>query len=565
MNQSAAHRRWPTALALLLLIVGAAWGVWSAAQTINQHAHLPPDFDEAVHLLPVRQLAVDAAQGDWAAFLRHTLNQDQLAAYPFFHSWLTFPAWLLAPGIATARLMSAIYLALAGLVAFGLGYDLGRNGRFPWLGGFVAGALTLLSLPLWAYAGLAYLEAAGLLTILLALWLYGRSDPSAAHARRYALLTSLAVAAAFFTKYNFGLFLIGGIALNEFVAWGLARRGDWAKRWLVLGGPTAVLALLWFLWPGHLTRFLYFGGAQEGGLTIWRLASWLYYPRSLFSQYSAGLPIALLVAAGLLYGLWRWRDFRSRSLLAYLLAGWLMLLIVPQKEPRFLYTVAPAAFVLTGGWVAATAVWFTHQSQRRQIGLAVLGLIWLVWAGTAVQSRFQFFDLTLAAGYASSPETAEAYHWVQEQTLAQSQPVHILNDWHLFSAPALLWSYYAANPASPLAYDDGFVSATLVAEPTPENQAALLADLRARGVRTILSIDGSPSGDYSGWAMLEPLLASGAATPIASSPPITLPLRSLAYQEALYSGEFRDRETAVAHTPQETLTLRLHLYQIGGW
>lgn len=564
MTSLAAHR-WSTLLALLLLLLGAAWGVWNAAQTINQHAHFPPDFDEAVHLLPVRQLAVDAAQGEWAAFLRHTLNQDQLAAYPFFHAWLTFPAWLLAPGIATARLMSAVYLALAALVAFGLGHDLGRNGRFPWLSGFLAGALTLLSLPLWAYAGLAYLEAAGLLIALLTLWLYGRSDPASPRARRYALLTSLAVAAAFFTKYNFGLFLMGGIALNELVAWGLARRGDWVKRWLALGGPTAVLALLWFLWPGHLARFLYFGGAQQGELTIWRLESWLYYPRSLFTQYSAGLPIALLLAAGLVYGLWRWREFRPRSLLAYLLVGWLMLLVVPQKEPRFLYVVAPATFVLAGGWAAAALDWLRGWPRRWQMGLGALAVGWLVWAGTAVHHRFQFFDLTLAAGYASPPETAEAYRFILAHTLGQNQPVHLLNDWHLFSAPALLWSHYAADPASPLAYDDGFVSASLVPEPTPENQAAFLADLRARGVRTVLSIDGSPSGDYSGWALLEPLLASGAATPVASSPPITLPLRSFAYQESLLSGEFKDRETAVAHVPQDTLTLRLHLYQIGGW
>lgn len=562
MTPPTTSRHLPALIALLFLLLGAAWGVLHAAQIIAQHEHLPPDFDEAVHLLPVRQLAINAAQGDWAAFLRHTLNQDQLAAYPFFHSWLTFPAWLIWPGIVTARLMSAVYLALATLVAFALGHDLGRNGRFSWLSGFLAGALTLLSLPLWAYAGLAYLEAAGLLIILVALWLYGRSEPAAPHARRYALLCSLAITAAFFTKYNFGLFLIGGIILNEMAAWVLARRGDWLRRWLALGGPTAVLSLLWFIWPGHLARFLYFGGAQQGELTIGRLASWLYYPRSLFSQYSAGLPIALLLAAGLFYGLWRWRSFRPRSLLIYLLAGWLILLVVPQKEPRFLYVVAPAAFMLAGGWAAAALDWLCGQPRRWQMGLGVVGLGWLMWAGTAVHTRFQFLDLILAAGYASAPETTDAYRWVQQQTLAHAQPVHILNDWHLFSAPALLWSHYVADPASPLAYDGGFVNASLVPDPTPENQATFIANLRAQGMRFVLSIDGSPAGDYSGWALIEPLLANGAVTPVASSPPITLTLRPLAYQEALFSGAFPDVATAVSHAPQESLTIRLHLYHL---
>ena len=84
-------------LAVGLLLLGSGWGVWQAAQTINHYARIPPDFDEAVHLLPVRQLAYDLQQGDLAAFGRHTLNQDQMAGYPFFHAWLTIPAWLIAP------------------------------------------------------------------------------------------------------------------------------------------------------------------------------------------------------------------------------------------------------------------------------------------------------------------------------------------------------------------------------------------------------------------------------------------------------------------------------------
>ena len=568
---SQVQRRLPTLFAWLLIMAGGLLGVWLAAQTIRQFAGTPPDFDEAVHLLPVRQLAVDAQQADLAAFVRHTLNQDQLAAYPFFHSWLTFPAWLVAPGITTVRTMSAVYLALAALVAFGLGHDLAANGRFPWLAGLVAGLLTLGSLPLWAYAGLAYLEAAGLLVTLLALWLYGRSSPTAGRkAHGYAFLAGLLALAAFFTKYNFGLLLMGSLAVNEFVAWMLTRRQTpitavW-RRWLALGGLPAGLMLAWFIWPGHWARFVAYSGAQEGQLTLWRLASWLYYPRSLLAQYSAGWPIALLVIGGLVYGVWRWRAFRARSLLIFLLLGWLMLTAVPQKEPRFLYTVAPAAFVLAGGWAAATAVWAARQPRRWRLGLAVAGVVWLVWAGTAVYHRYQFFDETLAAAYASPPETMAAYQFIHAHTLAQGQPVYLLNGWHLFSPPALLWTFYDAAPDSPLAFDSGVVSAGLVPEPTAVNQAALIARLKAQGIRYIVSIDGSPAGDYSGWAIIEPLQAQGLVTHVASSPSLTWPVRYLAYQEALFSGEFPDLATAVAQSTQyqSSLGLQLHLYEITG-
>lgn len=542
-----------TFLAFLFLLTGSAWGVGRSAQTIAQFAHTPPDFDEAVHLLPVRQLAVDLQQGDLAAFVRHTLNQDQLAAYPFVHSWLTVPAWLVVPSITTARTMSAIYLALAVLVAFGLGYDLARNGHFAWLAGFVAGALTLLALPLWAYAGLAYLEGVGLLVTLLALWLYNRTWPADSPcARRYAALTSLAVAAAWLTKYNFGLFLAGGIALNEGAAVWLAHHGraalDWRKRWPLLGGPAAAAALLWFAWPGHWARFVAFSGAQEGDLSFWRAASWLFYARSLLTQYSAGLPVALLVVAGLVYSLWRWREFRTRSLLANLLVSWVLLVIVPQKEPRFLYTVAPTAFVLAGVWAAAMSEWLWRQIGWRRVSLALVAVVWLGWLGTAVVQRFRFFDETLAAGYASPAAMTPLYRFIQEQTLALGDGVYLLNSWHLFNHPALLWTYYDVDPNSALTYNAGLVAAGLVPEPTPANQDAFIADLRQRRIRYVATIDGSPAGNYTGWAMMEPLVARGLVMHVDSSPTFILPIRSFAYQEALFSGEFPDPVTAAAQS-----------------
>jgi hypothetical protein len=564
--------RWFTLTALLILLMGGMWGVWQTARLIDHYAHVPPDFDEAVHLLPVRQLAYDIRQGDWAAFLRHTVNQDQLAAYPFIHAWLTFPAWLALPGITTGRVMSGVYLAAAALVAFALGYDLVENGRYRWLSGFVAGALTLLAFPLWIYAGLAYLEGAGLLVTLLVLWFYGRSyQPEPTRAHRYAWLTSLALAVAFFTKYNFGFFLLGGLALNEVVTVWLERRQSpeldlrrWWQRWLALGGPAAILLLFWFLWPGHWARLVAFGNAQEGGLRFWQWASWLYYPRSLLTQYAAGLPVALLLLCGLGYGVWRWRQFRVRALLAYLVVSWLLLIVVPQKAPRFLYTVAPVIFVLAGGWVAATAVWNTHQTRRRQLGLVVVGMVWLVGMGTAVTQRFQLFDETLAAGYASAPETTALYRFIQERTLAQGEGVYLLNSWHLFSHPALLWTYYDIAPDSSLAYDDGRVAAGLVPEPTPANQAALIADLRERGIHYVATIDGSPAGDYSGWAMMEPLVARGLVEHVASSPAVSVPVLAFEYQEALMRGAYGDVATAVAQSDnfRNTITLQSHLYRI---
>ena len=564
--------RWPTWLSLAGLVLVTAVCIFAASQIIQQYAHMPPDFDESVHLLPVRQLAVDLQRGDVAAFVRHTLNQDMLAAYPFLHSWLTFPVWFVSPTITAVRVTSVLFLLPSVVLAFAIGHDLPQSERFRWLAALVSGGLLLCSFPLWVYGGLAYLEGAGLCLTLLALWLYGRSSRNgrwAKHANRYALFASFAVAGAFFTKYNFGLFLIGGIVLNEVVQLLLEVKQQEPsdgrlRRWQYLAAQTAVLLVLWFIYPGHWQRFWAFSNAQEGGLTVWQVESWLYYGRSFFQQYLAGWPFILLAGAGLGYAVWSWRNFSVRALLLYTVVGWLLLIWVPQKAPRFLYTVAPAVFPLSGVFAAVLAAWWYKQERPLRLGVALVAVMWLLWAGTAVGQRFRFFEAAVAAGYVSAPETVEAYQFVAEHTLAQNQRVVILNGWHLFSGPGLQWAFHIQNPENAAAFDKQLVTTILVPEPTPENVEAVLQELYAQGITTLLSIDGSPAGSHSGWSLVEPLLAQGVLEPVASSGPFLLPTKSFALQEALLSGEINNQEALETAVSQErgSLTIHLHLYRV---
>jgi hypothetical protein len=338
----------------------------------------------------------------------------------------------------------------------------------------------------------------------------------------------------------------------------------WLKRWAYLAGPTAVLLLLWFFYPGHWQRFWAFGNAQEGGLGVWQLESWLYYWRSLFTQYVNGLPFALLLGGGLVYGLWRWRSFGVRALLAYALVSWLLLILVPQKAPRFLYTVAPALFPLAGAMTAAGVHWLRGQSRVWRFGVTGLVVLWLVWAGTAVWQRFRFWDTAVAAGYIIAPETSDVQQFIAANTLAQNQQVVILNGWHLFSAPALQWAFYGSHPDSPIPFDAQMVTTQLVPEPTPENLEALVNQWRAQGVTMLVSIDGSPAGAHSGWSLIEPLLAQGLVEPVISSTPVTLPTKSFDLQEALLSGEIGSAAqlaTALAEA-SSALNLQLHLYRL---
>lgn len=552
------YTRWLTVGALLLLAVIGLTGIWLASGTVASYAAYPPDFDESVHLLPVWQLARAWAQGDVATFWQHTIQQDQLAGYPFFHAWLTFPVWLLSDDVTTVRLMSLIYMLGAALFAFGLGHDLCRSDRWRWLAGFVSGGLVLLSFPLWVYGSLAYLEGAGLLVTMAALWLYGRSCRTNYGAGKwpfYTLLTSLAITAAFFTKYNFGLFLVGGIGLNELVQSGLDRQIPW-RRWAALALPFLIVTTIWFLMPDHLHRFLGFSTAQEGDYSVWQVSSWFYYPRSLVTQYVAGWGGGVLVIAGLIYGVWRWRDPTVRGVLSFLVASYFLLLIVPQKEPRFLYVVAPATFLLAGPLLAEGVVWL--QRQRRQLRwLGYLGIAaFFLWTATAVIQRFRFYQPALDMAFASTPETAVAYQFLSEQALNADQSLHMLNSWHLLSEYGLLW-HHLTMPNSP-------GNMPTISSSLADPQALLIDQLREQETAVLLSIDGSPAGDYTGWAVVEPLVGAGRLELLASSPPYTIHVWDEAFRDNVLAGNFSSEieMSTVMDEFRHDLTIRLHLYQI---
>ncbi|MDV7390836.1 hypothetical protein RZS08_05760, partial [Arthrospira platensis SPKY1] len=553
----------------------------------------PPDFDEAVHVLPVLQLAGAVQQGDLAAFGRHTLLQERLAAYPFLHSWLILPAWLIEPHVATLRLMSLIFLVGAAGLAFWIGRDLALHGRFPWLAGGLSAGLTLAALPLWVYASVAYLEGAGLLMTMLALWCYGRSfiyGRRSRAQRRWLIAASLAVAGAFFTKYNFGLFVAVAIALNELLALFTARGpgsdagrqagapNRWSRivpaRLFYLAGPAALLILLWFTNLDRLLNFLVYSQAQEGQLTFWRLESWLYYPDSLFRQYLNGPPSWLLVSGGVVYALLRWRGPTARVLLLYVVMSTLMLIAVPQKEPRFLYTIAPALFPLAGAWAAAAGAWLIARfsSSRRPIwsvavGLAAVGLaiaLLGVWQGTAVYHRFTFFPAAQETAYNSSPETADAYAFLAAHTLAQGERLYLVNGWHQFNPYALQWVYYANRPYPPQPFDYWQVRSGLGPAPDQENLADWVASLRRQGISMIATIDGSPAGDYTGWQVAEPLLAQGVLAPVASSPVYALNNWDYNYREAVLAGAFPDRDAwqAARAASRDEFQIQLHIYRL---
>jgi 4-amino-4-deoxy-L-arabinose transferase-like glycosyltransferase len=549
----------PRLAAFLLLLLLSTLTAIRVGQEVRSFAHYPPDFDEAVHLLPIVQVANALQRGDLAAFWQATNEQDQLAAYPFVHSWLSAPAWLMRPGITPQRWFNLALVVATILAAFAIGHRLATRQR--WLAGLVSGGLVLASLPIWLFGGLVYLEAAGLLITLFVIYSYIRAEDGE---EGWLIATSMGVAAAFLTKYNFGIFLIVAIGLNELVGWLLRDfpRLPW-QRWLRLGLPAALIAFLWFAEPGRLDRFLGYSQAQQGHYTIWEWASWLYYPQSFYAHYLAGPAALLPVLGGLILAFIWWRNGRYRLILFYIVVSWLFLLLVPQKVPRFLYTTAAALLLLGGPFTAWLYAQVAARGRRvRQIAL-LLVIAWAIWWGAAIRHQFGYLNPALDVAFDSVPGAADGYDWISQRTLAHGQRVMILNGYHLFSAYALQWQHYRNQGMPNVPLDLTMARTQLAPEPTAANLEMLRTTWQAQGIAYVVSIDGSPAGPYTGWSVVEPLVSQGYLELVDSSDVLTMRNWDAHYRERVIAADFASKEAWQQFRQERpgTYEIRLYLYR----
>jgi hypothetical protein len=79
-----------------------------------------------------------------------------------------------------------------------------------------------------------------------------------------------------------------------------------------------------------------------------------------------------------------------------------------------------------------------------------------------------------------------------------------------------------------------------------------------------LSIDGSPAGSYTGWAVVEPLLGQGHLQPVASSDSLTLRNWDEQYRERVLAADFAGRDEWAQWERQRRgeYEIRLHLYRV---
>jgi hypothetical protein len=558
--------RWRRALALVVLLVSVGAAGVATARGVRSHRACSPTFDEAVHILPAAQIADDLRRLDVAAFLEHSYHQDDIALYPFFHSWLLSPFFLaVGTGLTVGRVVNVLLVCLSILVAFFLAGELSPREEWRWWAGLIGAGMVLSAMPLWVYASRVYLAPAGLLLTLGVLFCYVKAPPEC-DGRFRLVCSSLLTAAGFFTKYSFGLFILGGLILSEGVGWLMTRRRP-IVRWLYLFGPCALLFLLWFANLEKAQRFWTYSRSQNPNMEPWSVASLTYYLRSLLQVY-ATTPLTLgLTLLGVGYGACRVRHHRYRAPLGYLLASLVMVTLVPQKNHRFNYTIAPVAMMLGGAgavWIAARLFGVLRSSAVRY-GAAVLIVLLVGLEMGFVVHRFSFLPAAQDMAYACPPSDVQAaYQFILDHTLAQDVRPRFLNHWHTLNHYGLVWEYCVVEglPLGDSPYQ--LATASLAPEPTPENLDRLVQELRGRDVGMLVSIDGSPAGSYTGWQVVEPLWARGDVEWVASSEQLAVVAWSDAYEERALAGSFWDWVDLEAARSEglEKYSIQVHLYSV---
>lgn len=323
-------------------------------------------WDESMHVaLPAERMRIALAEGRIGLAFDAMLD---CAQYPFVQPVLL--ALVQSIFGATERVARALGIVewcatifgvfvLARLVIESMTPE--RRPRAAWIAPWLALALAALSPLALGFAGTLFLEipSASASVWALVAWLWLWREPT----RKRALVTGALVTLALFTKWNYGLLLGAGLAIDLVLRF-LEREGRSERVRLLL--PLAAVPLVacawWFVLPlpgggdvaaEHRSAFASFlSGNQD--LTRTTTATRTFYATCLLASPPR---LALLIVAGFVTALMAWRARSVRTLIVVFLAAWLPVWIHPFFQERFLVPGAVCAWVLAAigvsRWLAA--------------------------------------------------------------------------------------------------------------------------------------------------------------------------------------------------------------------
>jgi hypothetical protein len=338
--------RLPTIAALAVaLVLALAW-------TIPLSREIAWGWDESMHAeLPAARMLVAAELGHWRESARALLD---CSSYPFVYPvLLALVQAVFGIGEHVCRVLGTLTWCATLFGLYLLGREIARElcvrgGRekislelLPWLA-MALGALSPLALE---YAGTLFLEIPFTCAAVFALraWMRRRSAQDERERARRELAAGAWIALAFFVKFNYGLMLGAGLALDWIAdAWSAARRGEaraQLARTVWLCAVPVASALWWFVLPlpggpatgrDHRADFVQFLSGNTGLIT-----PFAHKPLNAFGHFALN-PRAMLIELVLLVASLRFAAMPSvRALWLVFLLLWVPVWMHPFHLDRF--------------------------------------------------------------------------------------------------------------------------------------------------------------------------------------------------------------------------------------
>lgn len=406
---------------------------------------IPFDSDEANHANIALRQYQDLADGRFTDFLRHSYRTGQ---FPFFHGWTVLPSFaLLGTTLFAARVAQVLHFVVgAAATAFAAWRACGEDKR----AGGLAGALFALSPALAVYSGLCMLETPGAAAVAVTFALL--SEALRSGGRRAVLLdvlTAGGVLATWFTKLNYGIWLLPAVGVGYLVPIG---RGIDRRRAITgLATYVGTLALVlgaWYATPSQRAAFFGFLTNPPQAVSVVADDPAFHLPAFSTSNFQAyfglvseefhvhwtvGAAVLLLFVVGTVRAAIR-REGVVAAAAACVLWTWLSLSMGFREYAlgRFIAPALPALWIVAVYGVAPAFARVGERTWFRVVERVVLfaGLGAQVFA---VRER-------LPAEYEVDDRYAEVFAWVTE-TLPPPASVMVMNYTDHVSARTLAWEF----------------------------------------------------------------------------------------------------------------------------
>ena len=409
-------------LIVFVLTFAASTSIYS---TIIKFRNFPFPYDSAGHAYEGLRIAEDIKAFDIISFVSDTYSQ---AFWPFFHSWLLAPAFILFGYTYTvARSVSLFCFIFFILTIYGIGTQMSdRHGH--WIG-IITVCLALTSLPFLVLSAMSMSEIPGLLMTFLTFLIYLKALKQK---KTYLFFcTSILMVLTFFTKWHHGVFVIAAIFLTQIIQ----SKRLWSRDNANLLFPFLSMAAIWFVYPRHILSFYHHSTFQPHFYKFLSIENWLFYPKSLLQVYHASPIIAIIVLLCFFYSLTRVNEPQIMLFVIHVLVGITLMTIKLDNRHRYIISVVPSMWILASTQLVDIFHRFRYKISRNKLTLASTLVI-----------TFAFFlitSLSVAKIYRKYPQSLVKYNYYCDDRLNKaydfiSENVAIHNHIAVFGT----WDYY---------------------------------------------------------------------------------------------------------------------------